>query len=196
MNEILDFVHLCEKLKLEKRRSRTSKNLQESVADHCWRLSLMVLVFYRYLDKRFSLEKALKIAIIHDLAEILTGDIPCCITDLDPNLLKIKKDREGEAIEKILNTLPEKVYGDIKSLWEEYEKGETYESKVVKALDKIEGQIQFNEGKFSFWNQYDIENANKKLNKYCEFDDFIGRVRVKVQEESLRKISTHDKIKN
>ena len=196
MKNILNFIRLAEKLKIEKRRSKTSENQRESVADHCWRVTLMALASYKYLDEKISLEKSLKMAIVHDLAEIITGDVPCCITDLSEKALKEKKLQEDAAIRKILSSLPEEIAKEIKELWEEYEKTETYEAKFVKALDKIEAQIQYNESDFSSWTEYDIENAPTKLNSYCYFDSFIRKLALQVQEESLQKIAAHTAIKN
>ncbi|MEM7174501.1 MAG: HD domain-containing protein [Chlamydiota bacterium] len=196
MQNILNFIHLAERLKIEKRRSKTSEGQTESVADHCWRLTLMILVYHKYLDKKISLEKALKIAIVHDLAEIITGDIPCCITDNSTEKKEQKKLHEKLAINKILSCLPDEVTTEIKQLYAEYEQEETYEAKFVKALDKIEAQIQYNESNFSFWTEYDIKNAPTRLNSYCAFDSFIKKLSMQVQKESLEKILSHTTTKS
>lgn len=46
----------------------------ESDADHTWRLAMLVMMFSGRLSRPFQLEKALKMVLIHDLPEILTGD--------------------------------------------------------------------------------------------------------------------------
>lgn len=47
----------------------------ESVADHSWRLALLVAVFADKLSQPFNLEKGLKMALIHDLPELIAGDV-------------------------------------------------------------------------------------------------------------------------
>ena len=46
----------------------------ESVADHTWRLCLMILLFEDKLSEKFDISKTLKMALIHDLQEIISGD--------------------------------------------------------------------------------------------------------------------------
>ncbi len=79
-NENLDkeikFIKLAEKLKTEMRHSWLSDGRRESVAEHSWRLSLMALRYAEKLDQPVDLLKCLKIAIIHDLVEVISGDIP------------------------------------------------------------------------------------------------------------------------
>ena len=57
---ILDFLHAIEQLKQELRHSWTSNGRQESVAEHSWRLSLMLVICSPYLDKQIDLLKANK----------------------------------------------------------------------------------------------------------------------------------------
>ena len=42
LEKILKLVHLAEKLKTSLRHGITSVGKRESIADHCWRLSLLV----------------------------------------------------------------------------------------------------------------------------------------------------------
>ncbi|MCB9093300.1 MAG: HD domain-containing protein, partial [Halobacteriovoraceae bacterium] len=188
MKRVMQFIHLAEKLKTEKRRGRTSNNDRESVAEHSWRVSLLICVYNKCLDQKIDLEKALKIAIIHDLAESITGDIPIYITQSNKTLRDIKTVHEREAIKKIKKILPEESAEEIINLWEEYESGKTYEAKVVKAFDKIEAQVQQNEANFSNWNDFDLKHAPTLLDKYCHFDSFLLKLAKEVQDESIRKM--------
>ena len=43
----------------------------ESVADHSWMIGLIALS----LPNKFNKDEALKIALLHDLAEVIVGDI-------------------------------------------------------------------------------------------------------------------------
>lgn len=185
---LLKFLHFSEGLKNELRNGYTSNDRKESVADHTWRISLMVLLFSRFLDKTISTERALKIAIVHDLAELITSDKPYFFYEGKDELLRIKAEEEFEAMQKIKSFLPEEIGNELLELWQDYEEGRTYEAKFVKALDKIEAQIQHNEMSFTRWNDHDKKFALTRLNDYCSFDSFLEKFRIVVQEESHKKI--------
>ena len=186
---LLEFLHLSEGLKNELRNSRTSNEKRESVAEHTWRVSLMVLVFSSFLDRKICLEKALKIAIVHDLAELITGDKPYFVYEGQPDMKQDKFEQELSAMKHIRSLLPETVGEDLIALWKEYEDGESYEAKFVKAIDKIEAQVQHNEMSYLYWNDYDRKYASNRLDKYCNFDSFLTKIKTLVQKESLQKIA-------
>jgi 5'-deoxynucleotidase YfbR-like HD superfamily hydrolase len=60
----------------------------DSATDHSFRIALMVWLFTK--GKKLNIEKALKMALIHDICKILTGDI----TPYDGLLPKSKKERD------------------------------------------------------------------------------------------------------
>jgi len=185
---LLKFIHMAEGLKKELRNGHTSNGKRESVADHTWRISLMALMFSRSLDQQISIEKALKIAIVHDLAELLTGDKPYFVYEGKADLQHIKAQEELAAMQKIQDILPEAIGKELLDLWQEYEEGQTYEAKFVKALDKMEAQIQHNEMSFTHWNDYDKKYALTRLNDYCSFDSFLTKFKNLIQEESRQKM--------
>jgi len=186
---LLNFIHFAERLKNENRNGRTSSGKQDSVADHTWRVSLMVLVFSSFLDQKISLEKALKIALVHDLAEAVTGDKPYFFYEGRKDLEEEKVTQELKAMEYIKDLLPEVVGAELLDLWTEYETGETYEAQFVKAVDKIEAQIQHNEMDYIHWNDFDRKHASTRLDRYCKFDSFLTKIKTLVQKESMSKIA-------
>lgn len=189
MVQLIKFMHLAEKLKIYKRRSRTSDGNLESIADHCWRVSLLVLICHRCVaDGSVSLEKSLKMAIVHDLVEAITGDVPSYKTETDPVLKKEKTVNELSAIKELSAMLPGDISSELSQIWKEFEFGASNESKFVKAIDRIEGQIQFNESDIKYWNEHDIEHAGIRLNDVCQFDSFLVRLGNQVQEESQEKV--------
>ncbi len=187
-NTLLQFIHFSEGLKKELRNGRISNGNHESVAEHTWRVSLIVLLFSNFLDQKICLERALKISIIHDLAELITGDKPYFVYESQQELKQKKTEEELDAMEHIKKLLPETIGQELMDLWEEYEKGETYEARFVKAIDKIEAQIQHNEMNYQYWNDHDRRYASNRLDKYCEFDSFLNKIKTLVQKESLEKI--------
>jgi putative hydrolases of HD superfamily len=137
IEKIFDFLHIVSGLKQAKRYGKYDIEADSS-ADHSWRLALMSFVIADELNLSIDLSKAMKIAIVHDLPESITGDIPY-MEILNGNVTKQEKQKnEIEAINKIVSKLPEKIGKEIRELWEEYEYSKTKEGAFIKALDKIE----------------------------------------------------------
>lgn len=122
----------------------------DSVADHSWRLAMLVLLLENSLAQKMDVAKALKMALVHDLPEILSGDDSPVGTDgtgndsyaFNKEKEEEKYQREKASAEKIFKNLPKKLSKELYNLWMEYEKQESFESKIVKSLDKIEATIQ------------------------------------------------------
>jgi len=84
-------------------------------------------------------EKCIKIALVHDLAESIVGDI----TPSDPVPKGEKSRLEAEAMEELRATLGGGPIADeMVSLWDEYENSTSPEAKLVKQIDKFEMALQ------------------------------------------------------
>ncbi|XP_031121961.1 HD domain-containing protein 2 homolog isoform X1 [Ipomoea triloba] len=135
----IDFLTLCRRLKTTKRAGWVLRDVQgpESIADHMYRMGVMALISADLpgVDR----DKCVKMAIVHDIAEAIVGDI----TPSDGISKAEKSRREREAIEdmcKLLGGGPRAK--EIKDLWLEYEECSSLEAKVVKDFDKIEMILQ------------------------------------------------------
>ena len=138
----LEFLRQAEKLKDTTRTAFTSEGRQETVAAHTWRLCLMALVLEDpFPEVDFS--RLIKMCIIHDLGEAISGDIPAIHQDPASS----KSDQEREDLMELLRPLPEHLRDEIAGLWDEYEGATTQEAKLAKALDKLETILQHNQGK-------------------------------------------------
>ena len=72
---ILKVLKLAERLKYELQHSFTSSGRQESVAEHCWRMSLMAVLIEPLLTRKIDTTRLLKMIILHDLVEAEAGDV-------------------------------------------------------------------------------------------------------------------------
>ena len=68
------------------------RNINESVAEHLFYVSCLVLKLREYYT--FDLEKALKTALIHDIQERYISDVPHNIKTANPNLAKALEEAE------------------------------------------------------------------------------------------------------
>lgn len=139
------FFHLLERLKTTPREGwrRFDIGHGESIADHMYRMSIITMLAPPSLSSRVNVSHCTKMALIHDMAESLVGDI----TPMD-GVAKVEKSRrEEETINYICGKLLGEVYGgiaaaDIKNIWREYEDSTTIESLYVHDVDKIELLLQ------------------------------------------------------
>ncbi|XP_030954964.1 HD domain-containing protein 2 [Quercus lobata] len=135
----IDFLSLCHRLKTTKRAGWVKRDVKdpESVADHMYRMGLMALIASDIpgLDR----DKCIKIAIVHDIAEAIVGDI----TPSDGISKEEKSRREREALDHMCKLLGGGSRAqEIGELWLEYEENSSPEAKIVKDLDKVEMILQ------------------------------------------------------
>ena len=141
LSQILKFLRAAESLKSTLRSGYTSSGRPESVAEHTWRLCLLVLVLAPEFPE-VDAYRLMKICLAHDLGEALQGDIPAPLQD--PNIDKSQSERED--LLELLLPLPEFQRSEILELWEEYEQAATPEAKLAKAFDKLETLLQHTQG--------------------------------------------------
>lgn len=155
--KLLSFTHLIGALKDVERfksqvfwRDYPQPARYESVADHSWRMAMMLAILEPHLSQPIDMRKALVMALIHDLPEMIAGDASPLGTDgtgkdshaYNKEIAAARFENEKAAAEKIFGELPEAQGKEFLSLWLEYEEQSSYEARVVKALDKMEAKIQ------------------------------------------------------
>ena len=179
--ELLDILHVAERLKDTPRHCTTSRRRRESVAEHSWRVSLMAFLL-RSEFPQADMDKVIRMCLIHDLGECFTGDIP--------TFLKTAKDNEIEEslLGRWIGSLPEGPAGEMQALLAEMEAQQTLEARIYKALDKLEAVIQHNESPIDTWADNEYE-----LNKTYAFDtvafsDWLTRLREEILKDTLVKI--------
>lgn len=179
--ELIDFLAIAEKMKCNTRHSWTSTNRKESVAEHSWRLSLMALLLEREIEN-VDFQKVIKMCIIHDLGEAVTGDIP--------SFLKTEKHskEEEKAIVKLMKKLPEPQRSDMMTLFEEMEQRQTMEAKIYKALDRLEAVIQHNEAPISSWLPLEYELQQKYGWEEAQIHERLSRLRETAKQDTIDKI--------
>lgn len=103
----------------------------ESDADHSFSVALLALLL---APQSLNMEKCLKLALVHDLAEVYAGDY----TPSDSIAPETKADLEYKAVERIAKEIEQ---GDLIELFTEYEAKKTKEAIFINALDKIDNVI-------------------------------------------------------
>ncbi|GAB9471796.1 Hydrolase-hd superfamily protein [Globisporangium polare] len=139
----VEFLRICGRLKRLKRTGWVNNKVElpESVADHMYRMGMCCMLIDDS-NTAVNRSKCIKMAIVHDLAESLVGDI----TPHDGVAEEDKHRMEKDALEHICGVLGEsQAATEIRELWSEYEAGSTEEAKIVKDFDKFEMILQADE---------------------------------------------------
>ncbi len=134
---ILQFVQAAEQLKDTLRTGVTSQGRSESTAEHTWRLCLMVILFAEDLPE-VDLLRLLKLCLVHDLGEAISGDVPATAQHADPD----RALRERADLLTLCAPLPEDLRAELVALWDEYAAGVTAEATMAKGFDKLETMLQ------------------------------------------------------
>jgi putative hydrolase of HD superfamily len=136
----------------------------ESVADHTYRTALLAWLAAA-ADPALDRDRVLKLALIHDLAETITGDpAPYGPDDLPPASdpearsaffrvrhlrtpegVAAKHAAEHAAIADLLAPLPAELRAELDALWQEYESQSSPEARFVKEADRLEAFLQSRE---------------------------------------------------
>jgi putative hydrolase of HD superfamily len=107
----------------------------ESVTEHSWHLLFLVWTLAERIPE-VNTQRAIELALIHDLAEVRTGDLPKTVSGFFPDGAKAAA--ETAILRELLAPLPERVVG----LHQEYSAAETAEARLVKACDKLQLMIK------------------------------------------------------
>lgn len=162
----------------------------ESVADHTFRVALMTLLLAQD-DPAINAERALVLALCHDLPEALAGDATpfdeaLADESVDRDLLfrsrsayseradQAKRVAEEAALEQMTAGLTESLRALIEDAWEEYDAGRTAEARLVRQIDKLEALLQAHE--------YQAEIPNLRI------ESFTLGAREHVRDDRLRRL--------
>lgn len=179
--EFLEILHVAERLKDTTRHCTTTKGRIESVAEHSWRISLMAFLL-RNEFPNVNISKVVDMCLIHDLGECFTGDIPTFKkTDKD-------RDMENTLLYEWVKSLPEDISKDMQLLYAEMDEQKTIETKLYKALDKLEALIQHNEAPLTTWSENEYELNKEYAFDSVAFSDWLMDLRKEILNDTLYKI--------
>jgi putative hydrolase of HD superfamily len=144
----------------------------ESVAAHTWGVALLVV---RFCPPEVDRERALSLAIVHDVAEAETGDIATRAESGAQSVTPTEKERrEREAMAGPLAALGP----DVHEVWEEYEARESPEARFVKDMDILDTCLQALV--YERQQRYDPDADNPNFDSFEDLDEFFatGKPRV------------------
>jgi putative hydrolase of HD superfamily len=181
MERFKEFLELMEKIKHIRRTGWVERGVKnaESTADHSFMMALMCMTLpAEGIDRG----KAVKMALVHDIAEVKAGDIIPFEYWKDggsmPMEKKIAKEKQG--FEELLSTLPEDAAKEIRELWEEFMEGKTPEASFVRDIDRAECMIQA-------YRYHKAGNFGKPLEGFWD-DNAMSKIRSEKIKELVKNI--------
>ncbi|MFC6765955.1 HD domain-containing protein [Natrinema soli] len=191
MDDEFDALLEAFELKDERRTGWALRGIEspESVAAHTWGMATLCLLYADRADDGVDRERAVSMALVHDLAEARTGDIA---TRAETGKQRVtgeeKATLERDAITDLLE--PFRNDDDLLSLWTEYEARETPTAQFVKDMDLIDNCLQALE--YEREDRYDDTEQNDAFSEYENLDEFFAtaapRLRTAVGETLFEEI--------
>ncbi len=131
----LDFIIAADALRnVERRTFLADGSRHENSAEHSWHLALAVLLFEPLARERgLNLQRALELALLHDLPEIGAGDTYV----YDDAGRETQEAREREAADELFGKLPDAQNALFRARWDEFEQLQSPEAKFVRGLDRM-----------------------------------------------------------
>lgn len=176
-NYVVSFLNVVQLLKTQRRTGWVDHGIEpcESISDHMYRMGITAMLI-KNLD--IDRNKCVRIALVHDIAESLVGDI----TPFDPVSKEEKHRREWESIQYLCNELV-KPYNpaaaqEIMDDWLAYENISSPEARYIKDIDKFEMLVQC----FEYEKKY---NGEKDLTQFWSAINSIKTEEVKGWVEDL-----------
>ena len=166
----------------------------DSVAEHSYRMAMLAIMLEQYLEKPVNLLKTLKMILIHDIVELVTGDYsPMAGHAFDPKVFADKYQREIAAAKYIFGQLENNLGKEFQKLFSEYINTKaqpteaTPEGRFAYALDKIEAVIQIIDWR-SIKNNWSKEHHDKSISymfEWCSYDSGLLKFCKLIEMEGL-----------
>lgn len=157
----------------------------ENDAEHAWHMALMIYLLKEYSNKDFDVAKAMMMAIIHDIVEIDAGDTYA----YDAKGIETQKERESMAADRIFGMLPCDQEKHLRTLFEEFELGESAEARFVKAMDNFQPLLLNNLNNGEDWKRHGVRESQvvKRQSKTKLGSEDIWKYSEKLIEENVKK---------
>lgn len=182
--EVLEILHVAERLKCNTRHCDTSTGRRESVAEHSWRLCLFAMLLEQEPEFRsLDTDRVLRMCLIHDLGETFTGDIPAFSKSAQD------EGREQALYEDWIAQFPPANRAQFQALLAEMTALATPEARLYKALDKLEAVIQHNEASLDSWLplEYDLQRTYGQ--EAVQFSPYLRALKAEIDRWTEEKIA-------
>ncbi|ELZ35927.1 HD domain-containing protein [Halorubrum tebenquichense] len=203
LDRALDAVLAAYELKEERRTGWQLRGVDdpESVAAHSWGVAYLAVTLGDRLAADLpgvDLDRALRLAVVHDVAEAETGDVATRASDVTESTNDGKSatdataeadDREAKvaaeraAMRDLAGPLPERV----RDAWEAYEARESPEAVLVKECDLLDTCLQA--VRYERGDRYDPERGDPDaFREYDDLDEFFATTEPRLRTDAGREL--------
>ena len=159
----------------------------ESVAAHSWGVAYLVLT----LGDRFredlpdvDLDRALRLAVVHDVAEAETGDVA---TRADSTADAVDREAKVTAEREAMAALAAPLPGRVRDAWEAYEARDSPEAVLVKECDLLDTCLQA--VVYERDDRYDPERGDPSaFREYDDLDEFFATTEPRLRTGTGREL--------
>ena len=114
----------------------------ENSGEHSWHLALYAMVLGDQAAPGVSIDRVIRMLILHDLVEIDTGDVPIHSAGGLAHGSVAVAAAEARAAARIFGLLPGDLAVAFRALWDEFEAAETPDAVFAKSLDRVQPVMQ------------------------------------------------------
>lgn len=152
----------------------------ENDAEHSFSLALLAMILSDYADKDVSIDRVIRMALVHDLIEIYAGDTYV----YDEEAMLSKQSREDEAARRLFGMLPEEQGAEYEALWREFDAAESADARFAASLDRFQPLLMnYYTGGLS-WMKHNVSLGQVRARM-----QLISRVSPELYEEVERMLS-------
>jgi putative hydrolases of HD superfamily len=141
----------------------------ENSGEHSWHLALYALVLADQAAPGVSIDRVIRMLLIHDMVEIDVGDVPIHSQNGQAHASAETRAAEAKAADRIFGLLPPDLRDSLRALWEEFEASETPDARFAKSLDRVQPVMANLMSGGGTWATYNVT-----------FDQLESRVGVKI----------------
>ena len=153
----LQFLLETDRMKnIERRNLIADGSRRENDAEHSWHLALFALVLAEYAPPQTDVNRAIRMAVVHDLVEVYAGDTFC----YDKAAAADKKEREEAAARRLFGALPAGQGSELEALWREFDEESTPAARYAAACDRLQPFLLNYKTKGHTWNLTEVHAAD------------------------------------
>ncbi|MCB6177154.1 HD domain-containing protein [Rhodobacter sp. Har01] len=148
---------------------------RENSAEHSWHLALYALALADHAAPDVSIDRVIRMLILHDLVEIDVGDVPIHSANGTAHASAQTQAAEQRAADRIFGLLPPDLAAQFRALWDEFEAAETADAVFAKSLDRVQPVMANLASGGGTWTTYNVT-----------FDQLDSRVGAKIARGAPR----------
>ena len=148
---------------------------RENSAEHSWHLALYALTLADHVPEGVSIDRVIRMLLLHDLVEIDVGDVPIHSANGTAHASEATAKAEQQAATRIFGLLPPDIAAQFHALWDEFEAAATPDAIFAKSLDRVQPVMANLASGGGTWAEYNVT-----------FDQLETRVGMKIARGAPR----------